>query len=175
MNINGTTVYERLYRGISHSSEQQIFSDNYILNEVFSCSNHAPIIYQSRSFQPPIPCRFRFYNAWTHDSEVKKIVHKYWHSFIGGSKFYTICHKLRRIKSDLKSWHSRTYGNTHKKLAENGDKLKNLESQLLQFSHNNHMEQHMHRLKKQKERLLAFSRQYWGKCARKKVVNTRRP
>ncbi|XP_056688728.1 uncharacterized protein [Spinacia oleracea] len=160
-------IYERLDRCLANDTWLQLFPHAAISYEYFSCSDHTPVCLYLDNSGPPKLSSFRFQNAWTLYEEAQKLVAKNWAYKHSESRFFCIFQKLSRLKTDLKNWHSRKYGNIQHKLALNQDKLKNVEVQLQLYPENHHIEHHLHRLVKQRERLLSFGQNFWGKYARK--------
>ena len=143
------------------------YPNDFVHYDAYTCSDHAPMILDTLQIRQHKPPRFRFQNAWTNDPATQKIINKHWHRKYSRSHIYNITRNLPFIKQDLKIWAKKNYHHIHQKLNQNHSRLLNVQQQLIQFPSHPYIEQHLDRLVRQRERLLAFTQNYWGKYSRK--------
>jgi len=80
---------------------------------------------------------------------------------------YQVMQKLKYVKLHVKGWSKGFVGHTQHKLVQNESKLKHVEGKLLNQPDSPRLNDLLHRLLRQREKLLLFNRKYWGKLKRK--------
>ncbi|XP_071921862.1 uncharacterized protein [Coffea arabica] len=74
-------------------------------------SDHSLILFSITSRVEGKPRSFRFINAWMSHSGFRDVVQASWQQGCYGSPFQIVCSKLSRLKTDIKSWNKRCFGN----------------------------------------------------------------
>jgi len=81
---------------------------------------------------------------------------------------FRLTRKLRRIKSELKSWKKAKFTHFRNQIEKNTTQLQFVESKLITAPQCHRLTAWHLRLLKQRENLLLFNKRYWGNLARKK-------
>ena len=167
--VHGHLVYEKLDRALGRQDWCQLYPDSIVSGGPFTCSDHTYILLnteQSHSFRKrPF---FQYQPHWSVYEDVKHLVRKSWSSRHMGTPMFRITRKLHAIKRDLKEWSSQRFGNYKRQIEKNTDKLKDVESQLLENPNSPRLNHWHFRLLKQRENLLLFNKRFWGKFARQR-------
>ena len=75
--------------------------------------------------------------------------------------------RLKYVKLYVKGWANQLFGNTRYRLDQNETKLRLVEDKLLLHPDSPRLNEWIHRLLCQWEKLLLFNRKYWGGLKRK--------
>jgi len=75
--------------------------------------------------------------------------------------------KLKGLKIAIKLWAKCTFGNFQDKLRCNLDKINYVEGQLIDDLMNRRLNDWLSQLIKQREKVLLFNKEFWGRFARK--------
>ncbi|KAL5730470.1 hypothetical protein ACHQM5_003284 [Ranunculus cassubicifolius] len=67
-------------------------------------SDHSPLIGWTTTIPKPKNAPFRFFKAWTSHPLFIQEVQKSWQMEVEGNPLFVLTKKLKRLKSDLKSW-----------------------------------------------------------------------
>jgi len=95
-----------------------------------------------------------------------------WQTQVQGTKMFKFAHKLKRTKQHLKIWARNFIGNNHQKLSLNEQKIEQIEEKLSHQPNSPRLNEWLHRLLRQREKLLLFNQKYWGTLRRKEwLVN----
>ncbi|XP_056690230.1 uncharacterized protein [Spinacia oleracea] len=162
-----SSLLERIDRAIVDSHFYNLFPKSTVKYGIFSVSDHAPVIFDSNSEYIHSNRLFRFNNMWTLDQDSHDIVKKEWRVRQEGSRFYRIRSKLYNIKLRLRDWAKTKYGNHITKLQKNSDKITELQTKLIIQPFNNILQDHLLRMIKQREKLLAFGQSTWKSFSKK--------
>lgn len=84
-----------------------------------------------------------------------------------GTKMFQLVKKLKNIKYELKVWAKNQFGNFQDKVTKSEQKIMYVEGKLIQSPSSFLYSSWMNRLLKQREKLLMFNQNYWGKFRRK--------
>ena len=150
-----------------------LYPDTIITHGSFSCSDHCPIIL---SVNPPIRRRknlpFRFQNYWCQYKQLDPIVGKQWQTQVQGTKMFKFSQKLKSTKQQIKVWARTFLGNNQQKLLLNSQKVQLIEEKLVNQPNSSWLNDWLHRILWQREKLLLFNQKYWGNFKRKEwLVN----
>ena len=166
--VHGHLIYEKLDRAIGRQDWCHLYPNSEVIGGPFSCSDHTFIILNTESAAPSrkkMP--FRYQPHWSSYQEVSHIVRKTWSNRVTGSPMFRITRKLRAIKCELKGWSSHKFGNLRKQIERNSERLKLVESQLIDNPNSPRLNSWHYRLIKQREQLFLCNKRYWGNLARK--------
>ncbi|VFQ84375.1 unnamed protein product [Cuscuta campestris] len=78
-------------------------------------SDHCPILFQCGAPQGNRHRPFRFFNMWLKHEGFHGLVSKVWEAGVAGSKQFSLCSKLKRLKPPLKSLNKHAFGHISKK------------------------------------------------------------
>jgi len=167
--VHGHLIYEKLDRAVGRQDWCELYPDCIVTGGPFTCSDHTYILLntENRLLNRKRPF-FRYQPHWSNYEAVRHIVRKNWASNHLGSPLFRITRKLHAIKRDLKDWSSQRFGNYKHQLEKNTEKLKFVESQLLEDPNSPRLNHWFFRLVKQRERLLLFNKRFWGNHARQR-------
>ena len=171
--VQSHLIYERLDRAIIRNDWVNLYPDTIITHGAFSCSNHCPIIL---SVNTPIRRRkklpFRFQNYWCQYKQLDPIVGKQWQTQVQGTKMFKLSQKLKSTKQQIKVWARTFLGNNQQKLLLNSQKIQLIEEKLVSQPNSPRLNDWLHRMLRQREKLLLFNQKYWGNFKRKEwLVN----
>jgi len=105
-----------------------------------------------------------FQNFWAQYLRSTEIIHKTWGTPVVGTRMFQVVKKLKNVKYELKTWAKHHFGNFHDKVTKNEGKIKYVETKLLDNPSSFRLNSC---LLKQREKLLLFNQEYWGKYKRK--------
>ena len=98
----------------------------YVLNR--NISDHCALILKSKVVDWG-PKSFRFLDMWHEDKDFDSFIKKKWESYkVQGNNFQMIMDKLKRLKSDLKGWNKKVFGDTQKLKLELTNRIHELDS-----------------------------------------------
>jgi len=100
---------------------------------------------------------FHFQNLWVQCQKSTEIIRKTWRTSVVGTQMFQVVKKLKNVKYELKSRAKHHFGNFHDKVTKNEDKIKYVETKLLDNPSSFHLNSWMYRLLKQRESLLLFN------------------
>jgi len=171
--IHSHLIYERLDRAILRSDWINLYPESIIKHGTFSCSDHCPVIFSAVN---PINRRknlpFRFQNYWCQYRQLDLIVGRQWKTSVHGTKMFTIAQKLKQTKQHIKVWAKQFLGNNQRQLQFNAQKIDQIEKKLFANPDSPRLNGWLHRMLRQREKLLLFSQKYWGNFRRKKWLVT---
>jgi len=171
--LHNHLIYERLDRAIIRNDWGNLYPDSVVKHGTFSCSDHCPIIFSAFN---PIRRRknlpFRFQNYWCQYRQLDPIVGTQWQAHVQGTKMFKLAQKLKRTKYHIKSWARNFLGNNQQKLLRNTQQIEQIEEQLSAQPNSPRLNDWLHRMLRQREKLLLFHQKYWGTFKRKEwLVN----
>jgi len=95
-----------------------------------------------------------------------------WKIQVQGTKMFKLSQKLKKNQHHIKIWARNLMGNNQHKLILNSHKIEQIEEKLSNQPHNFRLNAWLHRMLRQREKLLLFNQKYWGKLRRKEwLVN----
>ena len=80
---------------------------------------------------------------------------------------FQFAQKIKFVKRELKTWAKSHFGNFHDKVSKNEDKIRYVESKLLDNPSSFRLNSWLTWLLKQREKLLLYNQKYWGEFKRK--------
>ena len=86
---------------------------------------------------------------------------KQWQTHVQGTKMFKFSQKLKRTKQHIKIWARNFLGNNQQKLILNAQKLEKIEEKLSHQPHNFRLNDWLHKMLRQREKLLLFNQKYW--------------
>ena len=156
--VRGHLIYEKLDRVLFRDDCLQLFPNYFVTNGPFTCSDHAYVYLNTDpSHEPRRGTTFKYQHSWSHYQEPHMVVKNNWKVNVRGTPMFKVANKLKRIKTDLKTWSKRTFGNFRSKLERNGEKLLEVENKLTLQPHNTRLNNWHYRLIKQREKMHLFN------------------
>lgn len=162
MEKNGM-IFEKFDRCIARRNWNQMFPDSFCKVGTFTCSDHIYVELNTENIEKRNSHSFRFNQQWTKIGKIREIVRKGWAMSCRGSRMYRVTMKLRKIKWALKEWNKKENVWSMKNLDRNQGKLKRAKKKLVEEPDNEIRIKHYERLLKQREKILLFNQNYWGK------------
>jgi len=154
-------MYERLDTSNARNKWANTYPNAKKMHKVFTCSDHCPIIVPTHSQHLPVKAfPFHIQNFWCEFQNVKSIISKIWKLPHKGTNMYKIMRKLKLVKLKFKDQSKKHIGNVHDKLSKNAQKIKYVEERFLSNPDSYRFNSWMHRLPKQREKLLLFNQKY---------------
>ncbi|VFQ96694.1 unnamed protein product [Cuscuta campestris] len=113
-------VLRRLDRVLVNKQMIDSFDDITITHISNTSSDHKPILLQCKSEDKGGAKPFKFPDAWINHHGFHKLVEEYWNNNTTYSGMYGLGHKLKGLKSVIKEWNNKVFGNifTNLKKAE---------------------------------------------------------
>ena len=134
------------------------YPESIMVHGAFVCSDHCPILLSTRNFvQQCKKLPFRFQNFWCQYKQLDKAVIPPWHTPVSGTQMYKIMQRLKNVKLQVKGWAHQFFGNTRYRLDQNEIKLRSVEDKLLLHPDSLRLNDWIHRLLRQREKLLLFN------------------
>ena len=166
--IHTHLMYERLDRTIAQNDWTNIYPNAIELHEVFTCSDHCPIVMTTNMNQRTTKAfPFCFQNFWCKFQSANLLVKNTWKMVQNGTNLYKLVRKLKIVKFELKDRAKKSIGNPYDELSKNAQKLAYVEERLMVNPNSYRFNSWLNRLLKQREKLLLFNQKYWGKLARR--------
>ncbi|VFQ90070.1 unnamed protein product [Cuscuta campestris] len=81
-------------------------------------SDHCPLLFQCGSPSPRRSKPFRFFNMWIKHETFQGLVLQYWQPPVLGSKQFSLCSKLKRLKHPLKSLNNNSFSHISNRAKE---------------------------------------------------------
>jgi len=167
--LHGHLVYEKLDRAIGRHDWQSQYPQSSVSAGPFTCSDHSYILMDTDpGSRTPRKSLFRYQPNWSAYQEVQRLVRHNWQEHTKRVPMFRFTRKLRSIKSGLKRWSQVKFMHFRTQLEKNTDQLQLVESKIVLEPNSHRLHAWYLRLLKQREKLLLFSKCYWGTLARKK-------
>uniref|UniRef100_A0A803NUS3 Reverse transcriptase domain-containing protein n=1 Tax=Cannabis sativa TaxID=3483 RepID=A0A803NUS3_CANSA len=111
-------IWERLDCVIVSPDWLTQFKKAGVRNLAIRHSNHAPIILDTRMERENFNAPFRYRDAWSRDSDCRRIIENTWKSGVEGYHSFILCYKLKATAKALCEWNRLVFGHCQTKMKE---------------------------------------------------------